>query len=458
MSYNIGNVEKISLRRLFIILLPVALSLAAKHFLAATDRIVLSYYNVDAVNVATFANIAVHCISGPAAAFASSAIILVGKSNGSGQLNKVSVPIWQMIFFSCSIFLLYLVLLLVINTFHFPEFFLVHKKYLDVTILFGFLDPLISALSAFFIGIGETRVIVICYLISNVLNTVLNVVLVFGFYCFPALGAVGAAIATVISEALQCIILFCGFFFNKNSNLYQTKKPFFCKKTFLQCVKIGFFSALLIGFEMLGFCFGTYIHTIKSFEHATVNNISLNVFILMAFYVTAIEQIVTALSSNLIGANKHHFLPEVIKKSLLLNMIVGMVILVPFFWGPRFLIDFFWSSGHSSSVFGNSVIKEGVISALRYVWVYFVLRCIAVSARGVLLAFNNLMFSAFSTGINMLCFYFFPIIILFFFLKDSFHVYAVWKISCVYCFCSVLVFYYRCYKILDRYHLDNFKL
>lgn len=67
---------------------------------------------------------------------------------------------------------------------------------------------------------GETRVPMIASLIAVATNVTLNYLLIFGKFCFPELGVVGAAIATVISRFIECLILLF------HTHLHSDKYPF----------------------------------------------------------------------------------------------------------------------------------------------------------------------------------------------------------------------------------------
>ncbi len=56
-------------------------------------------------------------------------------------------------------------------------------------------------------SVGEARLPVVASAISLLFNTVLNYLLIFGVFGFPALGVAGAAIATVISRAIELGII-----------------------------------------------------------------------------------------------------------------------------------------------------------------------------------------------------------------------------------------------------------
>jgi putative MATE family efflux protein len=62
----------------------------------------------------------------------------------------------------------------------------------------------VSALNA----AGDTKTPMYVKLLSIVLNVILNYILIFGYFGFPALGVVGAAIATVVVNLLELLVYF----------------------------------------------------------------------------------------------------------------------------------------------------------------------------------------------------------------------------------------------------------
>lgn len=448
MHNSLQTSSAINLRILFYSTLPLGLSFATKHIMIVIDRIILSYYSIDAMNVASFTSIAVHWISGPLAAFTSSAVILVGKYNGAQEYNKVATAVWQMIFLSFASSILYIVATLGLDLFSFPIFFTQHMMYAKLLMLSGFLDPLIAALSAFYIGIGERLIIGTSYIISNVMNVVLAIILVFGIKGFiPELGANGAAIATIIAEAIQAVILFAGFLSKKHIKLYATNICSFNKKVFISCISIGSTSALLTYFEITGFLLISYVNTLMGPTHATVYNVSLNVFLTFAFFIGAIEKSTTSFASNLIGKKDFFLFPKLFRSSIALTCIFCFVLLSPLVLFPKIFLGFLQFQGLQQE--GLSIMSVEIITSCRYLWIYLLFRCISLTIRGLLLAFNDLRFSIYSTGITIVLTVG-PIVYYFLFLKPLFKPHTNWQILCVYTFVSIILFYLRYVSIFKR--------
>jgi len=60
-------------------------------------------------------------------------------------------------------------------------------------------------------GLGNTVVAMVATIVSNVLNVVLNYVMIFGKLGFPAMGLLGAGIATLIARIAMPLVLYAGF-------------------------------------------------------------------------------------------------------------------------------------------------------------------------------------------------------------------------------------------------------
>jgi MATE family multidrug resistance protein len=97
------------------------------------------------------------------------------------------------------------------------------SDYLDIR-LYGCIFVFINfAIVGFFRGIGDTRTPMIITLIVNILNVGVSYLLVFGVWGFPKLGLVGAALGTVISQAIASGIYIYYFVKPKQHQKYQTR-------------------------------------------------------------------------------------------------------------------------------------------------------------------------------------------------------------------------------------------
>lgn len=81
----------------------------------------------------------------------------------------------------------------------------------------------VTALSAFFQAINRSMIPTYAAIIANATNLLLNYLLIFGKFGFPELGVMGAAIATVISQWLQAVLLHAIFSHQAFHREYRTR-------------------------------------------------------------------------------------------------------------------------------------------------------------------------------------------------------------------------------------------
>lgn len=74
--------------------------------------------------------------------------------------------------------------------------------------------------NAFYIAIGRSRYLIYGSLVSMLVNIVLDYGLIFGHLGMPEMGLEGAALATIIAEALACITMFALYYINKLQHSY----------------------------------------------------------------------------------------------------------------------------------------------------------------------------------------------------------------------------------------------
>ncbi|MCA9218596.1 MAG: MATE family efflux transporter, partial [Planctomycetales bacterium] len=86
---------------------------------------------------------------------------------------------------------------------HGPEVQQLESIYYQTTALGAGAGIISVALSSFFTGISRTRVVMIVNAFAALMNIGLDVLLIFGFFGLPALGMMGAALATVAAQWIK---------------------------------------------------------------------------------------------------------------------------------------------------------------------------------------------------------------------------------------------------------------
>ena len=117
-------------------------------------------------------------------------------------------------------------------------------QYLSVVGGFIFVQAYMSAVSVIIRNHGMTRITMYISLGMNILNAVLDVLLIPGFFGMPCLGVAGAAIATAVSRGMGAVVMTV-FLFRKveSPKIFRLMKPF-PKKDLADIMKIGIPSAL----------------------------------------------------------------------------------------------------------------------------------------------------------------------------------------------------------------------
>ena len=154
--------------------------------------------------------------------------------------------------------------------------------------------------------IGHTKIPMYCGVVAIFVNLIGNYILIFGHFGAPALGVVGAAIATMISRIVEAILLV---------TISHSKKYAFChrvyrsfeigKKLFLQITKKGSFLLLNEVLWSLGMTVLVMAYTYRG-EDGVVSAYTISSTVSNLFYIIFAAQsaAISVMVGNELGANK----------------------------------------------------------------------------------------------------------------------------------------------------------
>jgi MATE family multidrug resistance protein len=137
----------------------------------------------------------------------------VAQYSGARRPERIGPVVWQGVYFS----LLAGVLVAILAPLSGPVFDLAghaslvranEVAYTRTLMLGAFPVVLMATLSTFFAGRGQTRVVLLANVMATVVNIVLDYLWIFGKGGFPRAGVVGAARATIVSQAAGALFLF----------------------------------------------------------------------------------------------------------------------------------------------------------------------------------------------------------------------------------------------------------
>lgn len=101
-------------------------------------------------------------------------------------------------------------------------------------------------------GLSETKYAMWATILTNVVNVVLNFALIYGFWIFPRLEIVGAAIGTLVSRFVMVIFIYYVLKKRKKFSIYMKKLQLaeISNIVFKKIIKLGFPTALQMLFEV----------------------------------------------------------------------------------------------------------------------------------------------------------------------------------------------------------------
>ena len=333
MNIVVDNKGDISIGRILKVVLPLVISALSMNLMFFIDRLILLHYSADAMNAAALGGNLVSIYVMFIICIAGTSEIFVGQFNGAGKRKSIAIPVWQMIYFSIAS----LVVLVPLGIFakhlnlipeHYAADGIVYQKILTY---FACLPGIVAALTGFFVGRGKTKIITLIVLFGCCVNFILDCLFVFGYRnIIPAMGCRGAAIATVMAEAVQALILAIGFWSPKNRIYFSTlKNRAFNKKLMSKCIGVGLPSSLGHGLNLLAWylIYATLSHVSK--ELSTIHGIAVAISVLFEFICEGLVKGTSVISANFIGQKNLEAIRHAIRKLLAIAFCLAIVSMAP---------------------------------------------------------------------------------------------------------------------------------
>ena len=315
---------------------PIFLSLLAQNVINVTDTAFLGRVGEVELGASAMGGLYYICAFTIAFGFSTGSQIVMARRNGERNYRDVGPVMIQGVFF---------LLLLAAILFAFSRFFAgdimrilvssddvlkATEEFLDWRV-FGFFFSFVNVMfRALFIGITRTKVLTLNAVLMALTNVLLDYLLIFGHGGFPQMGIKGAAIASVIAEAVSIVFF-----------LVYTRLTVDIRKYALNQIRSFDFSLLrrVLGisiFTMLQyfaamttwFMFFVAVERLGQRELA-IANIVRSVYIVLLIPVNALSTTTNTFVSNAIGAgHKDQVIPVITKIAKLSFCIVGVFVLL----------------------------------------------------------------------------------------------------------------------------------
>lgn len=430
-------------REVWAIAFPLMLAAISGNLMMFCDRLILAHYSTNAMDAAVSAGMICAVFLYGAMGISAIAEVFVGQYNGSKQKFKMGEPIWQMIWFSLMTTIIFVPIALWGGQFFIAnEYMEDGLPFFQWIMFFGPLGPLFAAICAFFIGRGRTSIVFIVTVLGNIINLLLDLILVFGIDGWlEPMGTKGAAIATVISEGIQVLILFRVFLNNNNRKVYGTKKFQFKFPEFWKCITIGTPNSVGHMIEIAAWALQLNLIARVSKDHITVFAIAQTILILFAFTSDGMQKAVITISANFLGSKRTSMIRKTIFSALKLHLIFVVAIAIPLVIYPAPLLHTFLPETASDIRSHLGTVYAYTQSGLIWIWVFFIFDGITWILAGVFTAAGDTKFTMIMNAIAAWAFAIVPVY--FIVVKAGHSPVATCQIVALYAFLNSICFFLR---------------
>ena len=253
---------------------------------------------------------------------------------GSGEKQKCPRVVTQgLVMTMMSLPFLTLITFLVAGIFagmgHEPEMVELERKYYLI-LMSGVLVTLGKVcVSSYFAGIGRTHVVMICDVFGLVVNVPLSYIMAFGKLGFPALGIVGAAIATVVSTILAFLLFLAFYFHRKHREEFDVMRSFRLDLRILRRYwRLGFPSGLEMFLNVAAFNLFLLMFQSYGITEGAAAAIVFNWDILSFIPMIGLNLGVISLVGRFVGARNMERVNEVMSAAFLLGLSYSAVLAV----------------------------------------------------------------------------------------------------------------------------------
>jgi MATE family multidrug resistance protein len=226
---------------------------------------------------------------------------------------------------------------------------------------------IVAALSGFFIGRGETRLILLSTIIVNLVNIALDFLLIFGYSPFiPRLGPLGAAISAIIGLGLQATWLFIIFLKKKNRDRYKTHRTRLNTRYINKCLRMGLPIAMNHSSEMLGWLVIIKLVSNTSTMNFTIVSVGSTLYLLFSFIIDGISRSLITMASYYVQLGEKKTIQKVLNSALLILCGLLLLLAIPFLFFSHWIISLL---NLKSALDGwHHVLQHSLI----FIWIYFV--------------------------------------------------------------------------------------
>ena len=329
---------------------PILLSLLAQNIINVTDTAFLGHVGEVALGASAMGGLFYISIFTIAFGFSIGSQILIARRNGEGQYREVGPVMLQ-----GSVFILLIATLLFFLTQqyggHVMRFIVSSDTIFDATMefldwrIYGFFFSFVNVMfRALYIGITRTKILTTNAVVMASANIVLDYALIFGKFGLPEMGIKGAALASVIAEAVS--LLFLTLYTCKKIDLKKYALNKFGEVNFQllgKILSISCFTMLQYFLSMsVWFLFFAAIERLGQRQLA-IANIVRSIYVVLLIPVNSLATTANSLVSNAIGAGGIDHVMNLIFKIAKMSFFIMVVLLIPTVLFPEKILTIYTS-------------------------------------------------------------------------------------------------------------------
>lgn len=246
-----------------------------------------------------------------------------------------------------------------------------------LTVIFGGLVfiAIYNMASAYLRGLGDSKTPMFFVLITTLLNIPLDIAFIGGFWFIPKMGVEGAAWATIISQAISCVLCLIYLYKKKHIIEFKASSLRFHPDILRKIIKLGLFSAIQMALLSASFMvMNGFINQYGSILIAG-SGAGMRLDTVVIIPAQAIGQSVSAVAAQNIGVKQYGRARNTLKWGILFSFVFNVVISVLLFIFGKEIMSMFTSV--------SDVMLSGAVY-LKYMAFFYVPFGIQICINGLL--------------------------------------------------------------------------
>lgn len=375
------------IKEVLILAFPMIISTACDGVMTFTDRLFLARVGSEQMNASMGGGVTMQMLMFFFVGLTGYSTALVAQYFGAGEKQNATKAAFQAILVTL---LAWPVILLIkplafayFDLMNFPESQLGYQvEYMNILAWGAVFSLMRYTLGCYFSGIGKTKIVMSATLVAMVVNIILDYILIFGKFGFPAMGIRGAAIATVAGGFAATIILLAVYLSKINRTEFSVLKSFrFNFSIMKKLIYYGSPAGLEMFLNFLAFTTMIAIFHSQGDAVATATTIMFNWDLVSFIPLLGIEIAVTSLAGRYMGAGKPDIAQHAAISAIKTGIFYSVVILALFVFIPEQLVHVFHPET-PTAVFDEAV--PIAVTMIRIAALYVLVEAVVVALVGAL--------------------------------------------------------------------------